>query len=280
MNREPSIDIIIPIYNSEKFLGQTLNSLIIQTYKNFNILCYNDGSSDKSGALIKEYIKKDRRIKLLGSKRIGLVNSLNFLVKSSKSELIVRIDSDDICEKNRLEMLVNYHIKNNADIYYSNYTLINENGSFLFPFIKIAPHHNVLEKFMRWRNPICHSTAMYKRNIFDKVSYKSKYKSAEDYGLWVDSLVVGLKFLKVPHSLVRYRIHRNQFTRKNYSLTQEFAKKISKHLKKVRPLTVFDPLLDIYLKDKNIFNLSKVLLHSQSSGLRFRMILNFFFASS
>jgi glycosyltransferase involved in cell wall biosynthesis len=278
MNREPSIDIIIPIYNSEKFLGQTLNSLIIQTYKNFKILCYNDGSSDKSEALIKEYIKKDRRIKLLGSKRIGLVNSLNFLVKSSKSELIVRIDSDDICEKNRLEMLVNYHIKNNADIYYSNYTLINENGSFLFPFIKIAPHHNVLEKFMRWRNPICHPTVMYKRSIFKKVSYNSDYIGAEDYRFWADCLAINLKFIKVPYCLVRYRVHKNQITQKNSSSTRESATKIIAYLRKLRPSLAFDTLLDSYSKNKNISNLSKLIFHADSNGFRFRMLLNFFFA--
>lgn len=279
MNREPSIDIIIPIYNSEKFLGQTLDSLIVQTYTNFNILCYNDGSIDKSEALIKEYIKADKRIKLLGSKKIGLVNSLNLLIKNCNSDIVVRIDSDDICEKNRLETLVNYYLKNNADIYYSNYTLINENGSFLFPFIKIAPHHNVLEKFMRWRNPICHPTVMYKRSIFKKVSYNSDFVGAEDYKLWADCLAINLKFLKVPHSLIRYRIHKNQFTRKNSFSTQESTNKILHDLKKIWPLKTFDPIFDAYLKDKNIFNLIKVILHSHSRGLRFRMILNFFFAS-
>jgi glycosyltransferase involved in cell wall biosynthesis len=105
MKKAPIIDIIIPIYNAEKFIGQTLDSLAYQNYTNFNVLCYNDGSTDNSETIVKEFAKKDKRVRLLGSKKIGLVNALNFLIKNARSKLLIRLDADDICEKIELKYL-------------------------------------------------------------------------------------------------------------------------------------------------------------------------------
>ena len=104
--KNPKISIIVPIYNTEKYLKQCLDSIINQTYQNLEIICINDGSTDNSLDTLKTYIKKDSRIKLIDQKNQGLSNVRNQGLKKATGEYISFVDSDDEIKPTFIESLL------------------------------------------------------------------------------------------------------------------------------------------------------------------------------
>ena len=116
MNKFDKLSVIMSVYNSEENLSDSIESILNQTYKNFEFLIMDDGSSDNSSEILGEYAKKDNRVKIFkNSDNLGLTKSLNILISSSKGEYLARQDSDDISSKDRFEKQLNYLSLNNLD---------------------------------------------------------------------------------------------------------------------------------------------------------------------
>lgn len=111
------ISIVVPVYNMEKYLKKCLNSLVKQTYKNIEIICVNDGSTDKSQKILEKYqIKYPKLIKVINKKNGGLSDARNVGIKKSKGKYIGFVDSDDWVELDMFEKMHNYAQENNLDI--------------------------------------------------------------------------------------------------------------------------------------------------------------------
>lgn len=115
------ISVIIPVYNVEKYLGQCLDSVINQTYKNLDIVCVNDGSTDNSLKILEKYAKKDSRIKVISQKNAGLNGARNTGLKNASGAYITFLDSDDWLDTDWIEKAYNVAIANNADMVKSGY---------------------------------------------------------------------------------------------------------------------------------------------------------------
>lgn len=105
--QEPLISILIPFKNTEAFLPECLDSIINQTYSNWELIIVDDGSTDKSTTIVENYAQKDKRIKLLTNTGNGIIEALRHAYNNSKGQLITRMDSDDIMTLNKLEVLGN-----------------------------------------------------------------------------------------------------------------------------------------------------------------------------
>ena len=117
----PKVSVILPIYNVEKYLAKCIESIVNQTLKDIEIICINDCSTDGSENIVKEYIKKDERIKLINNEQnSGIGFTRNIGINCSKGEYISFIDSDDYIENNYLEELYQTAVKYNADIVFTN----------------------------------------------------------------------------------------------------------------------------------------------------------------
>ncbi len=112
----PEISVIVPVYNVEKYIRKCLDSIINQTFKDIEIICVNDGSTDKSREILTEYQKKDSRIKIIDKKNGGLSSARNAGLKAAQGKFISFIDSDDWAEKTMLEKLYNNITALNSDI--------------------------------------------------------------------------------------------------------------------------------------------------------------------
>ena len=112
----PQISIIIPVYNTEKYISKCIDSLLQQTFQNFEIICIDDGSTDNSVDIIKNYQNQDTRIKLFQQENSGPGSARNLGIKNSTGECICLLDSDDFLTHNALEVLYNTQKNNNADI--------------------------------------------------------------------------------------------------------------------------------------------------------------------
>ena len=116
MKNNPLISVVVPIYNTSKYLPRCLNSIINQTYKNLEIICINDGSTDNSLSILQNYAQKDSRIKITTQKNAGLSAARNTGITKSTGKYITFVDSDDEISHNMLEKLLVSLQKNDADI--------------------------------------------------------------------------------------------------------------------------------------------------------------------
>ena len=108
------ISIIVPVYNAEKYIGTCIDSILKQTYQNFELLLINDGSSDNSLEVLNQYSKKDKRIRVIDQKNIGVAKTRNKGIQLARGEYIAFIDNDDYIDEDYLEQFMN--VCNNQDI--------------------------------------------------------------------------------------------------------------------------------------------------------------------
>lgn len=125
--KDDLISIIIPVYNAEKFLDETVNTVLNQTYKNFELILVNDGSKDKSVDVIKKY--NDKRIKLIDNKNNkGAALSRNDGIRKAKGRYICFLDADDLWNKEKLEKQINFMKEKECAFSFTGYEFANENG--------------------------------------------------------------------------------------------------------------------------------------------------------
>jgi glycosyltransferase involved in cell wall biosynthesis len=219
------ISVVMPVYNAENYLREAIESILNQTYTNYEFIIINDGSTDKSLNIIKEYKSKDNRIILINNNQNqGIVSALNYGIKYVKGKYIARMDSDDISLPYRLEKEYNYIIKNDLDLC----------GSFAFAFrnkiknnklIKVPIEANDIKYSLLFSNVFLHPTIVFNKYIFKDLKYETEV--AQDYDLWCKIVLKKYRIGNIPEPLLYYRFHKNQITfkksKKVLKLTNEIA---------------------------------------------------------
>lgn len=203
---ENKVSIIIPVYNAEKFIGKTIESILNQTYKNWEMLIFNDKSKDNSLKIIKKYSEKDERIKVVDSKEnVGVVAARNKLIEIATGEFIAFLDADDYWKQNKLEKQIKFMRKNNALISCTEYTRVTEDEKEINDIIikEIITYEDMLKN-----NYLGCLTVVYNANKLGKRYFKERKKN-EDYVLWLEivketKIIFGLK-----ENLAFYRVLNN-----------------------------------------------------------------------
>ena len=179
------ISVLMPVYNGEKYLGEAIESILNQTYTNFEFLIINDGSKDKSVEIIQEY--EDYRIKLIHNKEnMGLIYTLNKGLDVANGKYIVRMDADDICLPDRLKLQVKFMEKHtNVGICSGNVISIDSKGKVISKKWWVGNNFPI-EWLLMWENPIAHSSVIMRKSVLmeNKLIYNDKKWYAEDYDLW------------------------------------------------------------------------------------------------
>ena len=116
------ISIIVPVYNVEEYLKQCLDSILDQTYRNWELILVNDGSTDSSGLICQEYAEKDARIRYYEKENGGLSDARNYGIEQAQGEYLTFVDSDDFLDASHLNVLYNALVNNDVDISIANYT--------------------------------------------------------------------------------------------------------------------------------------------------------------
>lgn len=237
----PTVSIILPVYNGERYLKYAVDSILDQTYSNFELIIINDGSSDGSKQLIDNYVNQDERIVAIHQENIGLVATLNKAVEISKGIYIARMDADDISLPRRLETQVTL-MQNTpgAVLCASCFDVINEYNEFVR--LSVAPAYNDdLKRSMHLYNPIAHGSVMYKKEAFLQVGgYSDTVGPTEDYDLWIRLSNIG-QFVYSERSLFRWRMNPEGITHSNNHVMQTATKKLVEAFRSndpVKPLTV------------------------------------------
>lgn len=197
------VSIITPVYNSEKFIRETIVSVLNQTYNNWEMIFIDDCSNDSSESIIKEYLNKDNRFKYIKLKKnSGVANARNIGIREAKGRFIAFLDSDDIWHKNKLETQVNYMINNNVSFCFSAYEVIDENSKIINQ--KIIPSKQIISyKDILKQNVIgCLTVVIDRNSITDLEMPKIRH---EDFATWIKILKSGQKAYCIDEVLASYR---------------------------------------------------------------------------
>ena len=203
------------VYNGERFLKKAIMSILAQTYKDFEFIIINDGSTDNSQQISDEFKGKDQRIRLITRGNKGLIRSLNEGISLANGEYIARMDADDVSKVNRFEEQLEYMLENNLAISGTWAEGIDTAGNRLND-MDYPPDVKKIRYFTLLHNPFIHSSVMFKKDIFDKVGGYNKYfKHIEDYELWT-RIVFKYPAGNIRQRLLEYRFHEGQITQKNH----------------------------------------------------------------
>ncbi|MBI9043084.1 MAG: glycosyltransferase [Anaerolineaceae bacterium] len=200
------ISVIMPVYNGEQFLGEAVESILRQTYQNFEFIIIDDCSSDNSLEIINGF--KDKRITLIrNNKNFGVAISLNKGIDNSKGEFIARMDADDVSLPYRLENQIAYlNLYPEIGVLGASIMITDEGGK-TRKLKKFPPNHEEIRfNLTICNNPIAHPTVMMRRQILESVGGYCSHAKIEDYNLWKRLLDL-TKFANLHEPQLLYRIH-------------------------------------------------------------------------
>lgn len=205
------ISVIMPVYNGEKYLKEAIDSVLSQTFKDFELIIINDCSTDTTIDVINSY--NDERIILINNEEnLGIAKNLNKGIEISKGKYIARMDADDICYSHRLERQYNFMEKNrDIGMCGSNVELFTNDTIRLH----VCPQqHNEIKVLQIFNSAFTHPAVMINKEILDKYNlrYDEFYEGMEDYELWIRMSRV-TKLANIDEVLLKYRIHANQVTK-------------------------------------------------------------------
>lgn len=214
----PKVSVILPVFNQERYVKEAVNSIIRQSFRDFELIIVDDGSTDDSFKIISRI--KDPRIKIIRNKKnIGLTKSLNKALKVAKGEFLARMDGDDIAYPDRLYLELEAFKKNkNLYLVGSQADLIDKNGGML-KTTNIPTSYRSIKKVAVRYNPFIHPTIMFRKKLLTKIGfYNQKFRYAQDYDLILRALTQfecqnlpkPLLGLRVTESAVSISKHRQQ----------------------------------------------------------------------
>ena len=217
--KQPIVSVVMPVYNSEKYVGAAIESVLLQTFKEFEFILVDDCSTDGSLAIIKKYSNKDKRIVIVeNSQNLGISGSRNAGLAQAKGKLIMNMDHDDICTPDRMRLQTNYLGQHrDVGIVGGDIDVISESGivvgSRRFP----SDDEKVRKMLMRY-SPFTHPSTMVSKAAYVKAGvYNKEFEPADDYELYF-RIGCSFKFGNISECLLKHRIHGGATTMKKTRL--------------------------------------------------------------
>ncbi len=202
--KKPKVSVLMSVYNAQDDLPESIESILNQTFKDFEFIIVNDGSTDQSEEILREYAAKDRRIKLINQENTGLTKALNTGIKCVQGEFVARQDADDTSYPKRLEKQLKA-FESDADILLigSNCDDVYEDGS-TGQWGAHSP--NRIKAITLRQTPFAHSTAIMRTDTLNKLDgYDESYRTAQDMELWMRFAKEG-KILMLQEPLIQRKI--------------------------------------------------------------------------
>ena len=249
------VSVVIPVYNSEKFLEECLDSILTQTYQNIEIIAVDDGSTDSSPDILERYSDK---INIISQKNQGLASALNLGISKMKGDWFKWFSPDDVMYSNTIEILIDEAKNPPSTILYSNWNIIDETGNILREFHE--SNYNELSEF-DFNLRLLDGQQINVNTTLIPAIFLKKYGIREldepvaiDYDFFLRSaLLHDVRFHLISQPLVKYRIHSDQLSHKNISKTLNYISEIKDEIlmKLDEPLRIkYNHGLEQYKKTK------------------------------
>lgn len=205
----PEITVLIPVYNGAKHIDEAIESVLNQTFKNFELIIINDGSKDDSQAHLERFAALDKRCRVIQRENKGLVETRNELIALSNSEFLAWLDQDDVCYPTRLEKQVRYLNEHPECVCVgSDVLLIDKDGNPICDFFK-SQSHEALDRgnMAGGGSQICNPSVAFRKSVAIALGgIRKSFVYAEDIDLFLRMAEVG-KLAIIPEVLVKYRQH-------------------------------------------------------------------------
>lgn len=203
------ISVIMPVYNTEKYLWEAIESILNQSFSNFEFIIIDDCSTDKSYEICRKYSKKDERIKLFRNEENKWISfTRNKLISLSETNYIATQDSDDISLKNRLELSIEF-LENNRNYWVVSWNniIINEKSEIIW----YRKYSDNIKNIILKKSPISQPSSMFLKDIFEQLWWYDKdLNYGEDYDLWLKIYSKWYEIKNLSENLIKYRLHQNQ----------------------------------------------------------------------
>lgn len=234
LDNTPSVSVLMPVYNTEVYVAEAIESILNQTYPHFELIIIDDASTDGTAEILEQYKNQDDRIIVLRNQaNIGITNSLNKALSISKGNFIARMDADDVSYKNRFELQVDY-LNNHHDILILGGSILVINQTTGIEVLKNYPDTPGL---LRWRMTLgyggvaSHPAVMIRKSVFDLTGPYADIEFAQDHELWSRFLdYTNLPITNLKHILIKYREHTNSVSQSKKKLQNSIALEIRQNL--------------------------------------------------
>ena len=213
---EEKVDILLATYNGEKYVAEQIESILNQTYKNFNLIISDDCSKDSTPDILKKYAEKDKRIILyLQSQNLGVVKNIEFLLKQVKSEFYMFSDQDDVWLKEKVEKSVETLKKENADLVFGDLEVVDQNLNTIYPsFGDFMLLNKKIKKYINsykvnyLYNCVTGCTVISRKKFIEKILPLPTHSKFLIHDHWI-GLMVGIygKLAYMPEKYIKYRQH-------------------------------------------------------------------------
>ncbi len=223
----PIVSVCMPMYNASKYLRECIDSVLAQTFEDFEFLIVDDGSTDESVEIVLSY--HDDRIRLIRNNH-DYIGSLNLLLDEARGKYIARMDADDVMMPERLQVQYDYmELHSDIDLVASGMNYIGDRMDAYEPSVT---NRCLTPKDLLANCCIAHPTVFIRNNVFKKhdLRYRNGYKYAEDYRLWAEMLMSGLRLVNIKCPLIHYRISCSQISCVNSDIQASVSGKIQNEL--------------------------------------------------
>ncbi|MBZ9664913.1 glycosyltransferase [Pseudomonas sp. LMG 31766] len=220
---QPLISVVLPVYNAVEHIEISVQSILVQKVREFELIIINDGSTDGSAAILERLAKLDSRIILISRENRGLVSTLNEGVAKSRGKWIARMDADDIALPDRFLRQLQQLEVTKSDICG---TWIRLFGASSKHVIKHAETHEAIAVELLFGSPFAHPTVMMRAALAKGLPYDATWEKCEDYDLWRRAFLAGWRMTNVPEPLLLYRQHSAQISTASLSEQQILTHKV------------------------------------------------------
>ena len=216
----PQVSIITPCYNASRFISQTIDSVLTQTFTDWEMIIVDDGSKDDSSDIVEKYVKKDSRIRLIQQPNGGSANARNHGIREATGRYIALLDADDLWLPQFLEKQIEFMKEKNAICVYSSYKRIDENSNEILKPLICRPFVNY--KKMQITNFIGCLTGLYDSSKYGKKYLDEKLKSIrDDYAYWLEIVKLENAAYGNPEVLACYRVIKSSTTGNKLKLVKK-----------------------------------------------------------
>lgn len=209
--RNPPITVLMSCYNAERWLAESIESVLAQSFGDFEFVIVDDGSTDSTLSIIEQYALRDERIRFIRKANTGLADSLNCGIGLASGKWIARIDADDVCEPNRLENQIAYASRYQDIVFVGTGCLEIDDAGNVIKVHRYPQHHRrLLRRLKHCQAFPPHSSAFIRAEAVKKIGgYRTVFRRSQDWDLWLRLSECGL-LACIPEPLVRIRKHGGQ----------------------------------------------------------------------
>lgn len=218
----PTISVVLPVHNGEAYLREALESILAQTFRDFELIGIDDGSTDGTLAILEEYAKRDDRVRIVSREQRGLVATLNEGIDLARGAWIARMDADDIAMPNRFAIQLAQLKRSQADFCGGAVRCF---GDWVAVW-HYPVNHEACEVHMLFDVPFAHPAVMGRRDAFRSLRYSEDFLHCEDYDLWQRAWAAGYRFTNAPEVVLRYRVHGRQVSSRHQGWQRQSANRV------------------------------------------------------